>query len=226
MLLVSLIVPLHPQRLPAWKDPSRHITQFVTVEKGVRLEVLDWGGSGRPLVLLAGGGDTAHIFDDFAPKLTPSFHVYGITRRGFGQSGFSREGWGADRLGDDVLTVLDSLELERPVLVGHSLGGEELSSLATRHPNRVARLVYLEAGYPYAFDNGKGPSMKEFQDLKNLAPKAPPPSESDPSLASFAALQRACTPWDSPIRKESFDSNTLRRQRDGLEKNANFLVTR
>jgi non-heme chloroperoxidase len=125
MLLVSLIVPLHPQRLPAWKDPSRHITQFVTVEKGVRLEVLDWGGSGRPLVLLAGGGDTAHIFDDFAPKLTPSFHVYGITRRGFGQSGFSREGWGADRLGDDVLTVLDSLELERPVLVGHSLGGEE-----------------------------------------------------------------------------------------------------
>jgi hypothetical protein len=68
--------------------------------------------------------------------------------------------------------------------------------------------------------------MKEFQDLKNLAPKAPPPSESDPSLASFAALQRACTPWDSPIRKESFDSNTLRRQRDGLEKNANFLVTR
>jgi non-heme chloroperoxidase len=59
------------------------------VEKGVRLEVLDWGGSGRPLVLLAGGGDTAHIFDDFAPKLTPSFHVYGIARRGFGESGFS-----------------------------------------------------------------------------------------------------------------------------------------
>jgi pimeloyl-ACP methyl ester carboxylesterase len=192
MLLVLLIVPLHSQQLPAWKDPSPHITQFVTVENGVPLEVLDWGGSGRPLVLLAGGGDTAHAFDDFAPKLTFSFHVYGITRRGFGQSGFSPEGYGADRLGDDVLTILDSLELKKPVLVGHSLGGEELSSLATRHPNRVAGLVYLEAGYPYAFDNGKGPSIKEFQDLKNLAPKAPPPSESDPSLASFAALQQAC----------------------------------
>jgi pimeloyl-ACP methyl ester carboxylesterase len=192
MLLVLLIVPLHSQQPPAWKDPSPHITQFVTVDKNVRLEVLDWGGSGRPLVLLAGGGDTAHVFDDFAPKLTPSFHVYGITRRGFGQSGFSPEGWGADRLGDDALAVLDSLELKKPVLVGHSLGGEELSSVATRHPNRVAGLVCLEAGYPYAFDNGKGPSMKEFLDAKKLMPQAPPPSESDLAMANFAALQQAC----------------------------------
>jgi non-heme chloroperoxidase len=139
MLLVSLMVPLHSQQPPAWKDPSPHITQFVTVDKNVRLEVLDWGGSGRPLVLLAGGGDTAHVFDDFAPKLTPTFHVYGITRRGFGESGFSPEGYGADRLGDDVLAVLDSLKLNRPVLVGHSLGGEELSSLyATSKPCRWA----------------------------------------------------------------------------------------
>ena len=192
MLLVSLMVPLHSQQPPAWKDPSPHITQFVTVDKSVRLEVLDWGGSGRPLVLLAGGGDTAHVFDDFAPKLTATFHVYGITRRGFGESGFSPEGYGADRLGDDVLAVLDSLKLNRPVLVGHSLGGEELSSLATRHPDRVAGLIYLEAGYPYAFDNGKGPTMKEFQDLKKTTPQPPEPSESDPALASFGALQQAC----------------------------------
>jgi pimeloyl-ACP methyl ester carboxylesterase len=191
MLFVSLMVPLRSQQPPAWKDPSPHITQFVTVDKNVRLEALDWGGSGRPLVLLAGGGDTAHVFDDFAPKLTPTFHVYGITRRGFGESGFSPEGYGADRLGDDVLAVLDSLKLIRPVLVGHSLGGEELSSVATRHPNRVAALVYLEAGYPYAFDNGKGPSMKEFLDASKIMPQAPEPSESDPSLASFAALQQA-----------------------------------
>jgi non-heme chloroperoxidase len=189
MLLLSLAGPMHAQK-PVWKDPSPHTSRFVTVEKGVRLEVLDWGGTGRPLVLLAGGGDTAHAFDDFAPKLTPTFHVYGITRRGFGESGFSPEGYGADRLGDDVLAVLDSLKLIRPVLVGHSLGGEELSSLSTRHPNRVAGLVYLEAGYPYAFDDGKGPTMKEFQDLKKIAPQAPPPSGS--ALASFSALQQAC----------------------------------
>ena len=70
IVLIALIVPLYAQQLPQWKDLSPHSTRFVTVEKGVRLEVLDWGGSGRPLVLLAGGGDTAHVFDDFAPKLS------------------------------------------------------------------------------------------------------------------------------------------------------------
>jgi len=194
ILLLSLAVSIHAQKDALWKDPSPHTTRFVTVQKGVGLEVLDWGGSGRPLVLLAGGGDTAHVFDDFAPKLTSSLHVhvYGITRRGFGNSGFSPEGWGAERLGDDVLAVIDSLKLNRPVLVGHSIGGEELSSLATRHPNRVGGLVYLEAAYPYAFDNGKGPSMKEFEDARKLMPQAPQPSESDPSLGSFAAFQQAC----------------------------------
>ena len=37
-----------------WRDPSPHRIQFVTVDEGVRLEVLDWGGTGRPVVLLAG----------------------------------------------------------------------------------------------------------------------------------------------------------------------------
>jgi pimeloyl-ACP methyl ester carboxylesterase len=184
-LLVSLVVPLHSQQT-AWKDPSPHITRFVTGAENVRLEALDWGGSGRPLVLLAGGGDTAHVYDDFAPKLTVKFHVYGMTRRGFGSSGFFASEYGADRLGDDVLTVLDSLKLKRPVLVGHSIAGQELSSVATRHPSRVAGLVYLDAGYPYAFDNGKGPTMKEFQDLRG--PQPPPPGEAD--LASFSALRQ------------------------------------
>src|SRR5260370_21707938 len=71
---------------PAWKDPSPHKNQFVTVEEGIRLEVLDWGGVGRPLILLAGSGNTAHVFDDFAPQLTRVAHVYGITPRGYGAS--------------------------------------------------------------------------------------------------------------------------------------------
>src|SRR5579863_6885846 len=70
----------------AWADPSPHSARFVNVEKDVKLEVLDWGGTGRPIVLVPGLGNTAHIFDQFALKLTPQYHVYGITRRGFGAS--------------------------------------------------------------------------------------------------------------------------------------------
>ena len=70
----------------AQTDSSAHKVRFVTVEEGVQLEVLDWGGSVRPLIFLAGAGDTAHRFDGFAPQFTAQHHVYGITRRGFGAS--------------------------------------------------------------------------------------------------------------------------------------------
>jgi non-heme chloroperoxidase len=124
---------------------------FVTVDKDVALEVLDWGGTGVPIVLLAGRGQTAHSFERFAPLLARQYHVYGITRRGYGASSKPTTGYLADRLADDVLAVVDSLRLTKPVLAGHSLAGQELSSIGSRHPERVAGLVYLDAGYGYAF---------------------------------------------------------------------------
>jgi len=60
---------------------------MVSVEKGVSLEVLDWGGNGRPLRLAdRPGRHGSRLSDDFAPKLTASYRVYGITRRGRGAS--------------------------------------------------------------------------------------------------------------------------------------------
>ena len=184
--LALLQFPLHPRSSAVWKDLSPHSTQFVVVDQGVSLEVLDWGGSGRSIVLLAGGGNTAHVFDDFAPKLTASYHVYGITRRGFGASGYLATDHPADRLGDDVVAVIDALHLNRPILVGHSIAGVELSSVANSHPNRVAGVVYLDAAYSYAFDDGNGASILEIQKLQG--PQAPPPGKTD--LSSFSALQK------------------------------------
>ena len=132
-------------------------SRFVHVDRDVQLEVLDWGGAGRPVVLLAGNGRTAHDFVDFAPQLATSYRVYGITRRGFGRSSAPSTGYSADRLGDDVLAVIDSLHLARPVLVGHSLAGEELSAIGSRYPQKVAGLVYLDAANHYAFyDTARG----------------------------------------------------------------------
>lgn len=127
---------------------------YVPVQEDVKLEVLDWGGTGQTLVLLAGLGETAHGFDHFAQGLAKHYHVYGITRRGFGESSSpppTQANYAADRLGDDVLAVLAAKHLTRPVLVGHSLAGEELSSIGSRDPNTVAGLVYLDAAYEYAF---------------------------------------------------------------------------
>jgi non-heme chloroperoxidase len=183
LLLFSLAAHLSAQQPAPWHDPSPHKVQYIHVDDAVNLEVLDWGGIGRPLVLLAGLGDTAHVFDDFAPKLTSEFHVYGITRRGFGSSSAPDSGYLADRLGDDVIAVLDTLKLNRPVLVGHSIAGEELSSVGSRHPEKIAGLIYLDAAYEPAFHD---PNLQAV--LKNLppAPPLPPiPAATDADRATF-----------------------------------------
>jgi pimeloyl-ACP methyl ester carboxylesterase len=184
----------------AWKDPATHSIQFVTVDKNVKLEVLDWGGSGPPLVFLAGLGNTAHVFDKFAPKFLASRHVYGITRRGFGDSSVPPDGYSADRLGDDILAVLDDLKLTKPVLVGHSLGGEELSSIASRHPDRVSGLIYLDAGYWYAFyDPTRGDLNLDVIELRHKLEK----------------LEMGNGPPDSrPLIKELLETDLPRLQRD------------
>lgn len=173
-------LPLTFERATAtteWKiDSSPHKVQFVNVEKDVKLEVLDWGGQGRPLVLLAGLGGTAHVFDQIAPKLATKFHVIGITRRGFGASSVPEPtvaNYSAQRLGDDVLAAIHELKLEKPIVGGHSIAGEELSYIGTAHPDQVAGLIYLDAGYPYAYyDASRGDlsiDTAELQhDLKQL----------------------------------------------------------
>jgi non-heme chloroperoxidase len=155
----------------AWqRDASPEAAKYITVAENVKLEVLDWGGTGRPIVLLAGLGNTAHIFDKFAPKLTSNYHVYGITRRGFGNSSSpapENGNYSADRLGDDVVAVLDTLKLKRPILVGHSIAGEELSSIGSRYPGKVGGLIYLDAGYAYAFyDRTHGDLLIDSIELK------------------------------------------------------------
>jgi pimeloyl-ACP methyl ester carboxylesterase len=144
--------------------------QFVTVEPGVKVEVLDWGGTGRPLVFLSGLGDTAHVYDQFAPQFTAHHHVYGITRRGFGDSSKPEPtdaNYSADRLGEDVIAVIDALKLDRPVLAGHSIAGEELSWVGSRYPKKVAGLIYLDAGDYYGFyDRARGNSWLDMLEVK------------------------------------------------------------
>lgn len=69
-------------------------------------------------------------------------------------------GYSADRLGDEVLAVLSALNLTRSVLIGHSIAGEELSSIGSRYPERIAGLVCLDSAYSYAhYDRARGDSI-------------------------------------------------------------------
>jgi pimeloyl-ACP methyl ester carboxylesterase len=173
--------PVLTQSSNARHDPSKHKIQFVTVEDGVRLEALDWGGSGKPVVLLAGLGFTAHVFDGFAEKLAESCHVYGITRRGYGASSRPATGYGEQRLAEDDLQVFDALKLVKPIVAGHSISGNEMSQLGIHHHERIGGLVYLDALNDLGDD---------WTDFDALTPKLPEmmrkgPSPSPSNLKSF-----------------------------------------
>jgi non-heme chloroperoxidase len=148
-LVVMATIPLVAGQAEPWIDRSGHTVSFVTVSPGIDLEVLDWGGNGPPLLLLSGVGNTAHVFDGFAHQLTSRFRVVGLTRRGFGASGRSATGYDVVSRVQDILTVIDRLGFKDPIMVGHSIAGEEMTRFAALHPARIRAIVYLDAAYDH-----------------------------------------------------------------------------
>jgi non-heme chloroperoxidase len=173
----------------AWRDPSPHQVRFITAESSVKLEVLDWGGSGAPIVLL-GCYLTGHAYDDFAPKLTDRFHVLAVTRRGIGASDQPARGYELQRSADDLLAVIDALELQKPILVGNSCGGWTQTLLAEQHPDRLGGLVYLEAADDPML------TLADYNlppvDTANLPKRAQPaPDLDDSSFDAYRRTQKA-----------------------------------
>lgn len=207
VLIVSSLTGRASTQEPApWRDPSPHRVQFVTVEDNVKLEVLDWGGSGRPIVLLTGSGNTAHVYDEFALKLLDCCHVYGITRRGFGLSSHPESGYTDQRLADDVLQVLDSLNIIAPILVGHSMSGSELTTLGTQHSDRLSGLVYLDAA-----DDPVDFPWKDL-DYRALFAKFPPSvvNPVSPSEADKKSFQAFRDYWQRRTISFAFPESELR----------------
>lgn len=178
-----------------WADPSPHQTRLITVEPGVQLEVLDWGGTGPPLVLLA-GYLSAHAYDELAPKLSGTHHVYGISRRGYGGSSRPDSGYTAARSADDVLSVLETLDLCGVILAGHSWGGQDLSTIGARHSARVAALVYL--------NSAEDPTLTMADYAIPAGATPPPPRPAD--MSSFAAYRA----WQLKAHGVAFPESELR----------------
>jgi pimeloyl-ACP methyl ester carboxylesterase len=196
-----------PQQLE-WKDPSPHTTKLVTVDDSVQLEVLDWGGSGPALVLLAGLGATAHFYDDFAPKLTAHYRVIGITRRGHRGSTAAPGGYGFARLAEDVVRVMDAVGINNAVVIGHSFAGEEMHVLGARYSAKIRGLVYVDA----AFDRGDDRDSEAYAAVARTLPAAPSPQPGD--LASFTTL-RAYLEKNGSAGPEGFLRTRYRANPDG-----------
>jgi len=207
-------------------DPTPSAT-LIAVTDSVQLEVLDWGGKGPTLILLAGMGHSAHVFDGFVHRLTPHLHVMGITRRGFGASSRPRRGFDSTTLVHDLIAVLDSLGLQKASFAGHSFAGSEMSILAARFPERVDRLIYLDSGFDYR------QMMDRIGVATALGSPQPPPARYKPwtvvdwtiyaersSGAGFPesevrAMFRISA--DGTVQEPDRDPETLRWMLDGIE---------
>jgi len=132
----------------AWVDPAPHESKFVRVN-GVRLNYLDWGGRGPSLIFIHGLTGSPHNFDDLAPAFTDRFRVIAYARRCHGLSEMKGH---CDEVTvtEDLRCLMDALGIERAHLAGHSYGGTELTGIASSHPSRVDRIVYIDAGYDWA----------------------------------------------------------------------------
>ncbi len=128
---------------------SERVKSAFVEANGVRLNYLDWGGTGPALVFLAGSGNTPHFFDSVAKRLADRFRVLGLTRRAHGESEQPETGYDIPTLAKDVVGLLEALGIERASFAGHSYAGAELLELAIAYPERVEKLVFLDALYEY-----------------------------------------------------------------------------
>jgi len=127
-------------------DTSPHKSDFINLN-GINLHYLDWGGEGEALIFLTGMGNSAHCFDRIAPRFADKFRVLALTRRGQAESDYPESGYDLDTLIDDILDFMNVLNIDKASLAGNSLAGVELTYFTEKHPERVSKLIYLDAVY-------------------------------------------------------------------------------
>lgn len=102
-------------------------------------------GSGEPLILIGGLTANAREWSGVSPYLEAHFTVYRPENRGSGQT----TGWAPpfliEDMADDVAKLISRLGLERPSVVGHSMGGAILQKLCIEHPKRVKAAVIVSS---------------------------------------------------------------------------------
>jgi len=114
---------------------------------GLTLRVREWPSAGSPIVLAHGLASNSRIWDDVASRLAERHHVVALDQRGHGLSDRPTDGFTFEKVVGDLIGVIDILRLDRPVLVGHSWGGNVVLEAAATHPDKVSGLVLVDGGF-------------------------------------------------------------------------------
>jgi pimeloyl-ACP methyl ester carboxylesterase len=120
----------------------------VVLRNGVRIHYQQVG-EGPDLVMVHGlTGNLAVWHLQIVPALSEHFRVLTYDLRGHGHSDTPQSGYTLDAMADDLLELLDALEIDKPLIAGHSYGADIALYHALHHPERVREVIAIEAALP------------------------------------------------------------------------------
>ncbi len=182
---------------------------------GLRMHVRNWGGEGRPVILLHGLASTCRIWDFVAPILARDFAVIAVDQRGHGDSGKPETGYDFASVGSDLAAMLEGRGIERPVLVGHSWGADVALELAVANPELLQGIVFV--------DGGTIDASARYDSLDDALVQMAPPDFRGVTPAQFLERVRSGGQWATLIGEhgqpaeeiilanfETLDDGTLR----------------
>jgi len=196
---------------------SQYQDKFVGVN-GLQLHYLDWGTAGKPpLVLLHGGSAYAHWWDFIAPALAENFRVLALDQRGHGDSDHADlPAYATRHYLSDLHEFLRRLGIQKPILMGHSMGGHNAIIYATQHARELKALILVDtdAAYPEAAVQflrklGEKPAKEFASFVEAISRFQLLPRETYISveklryLASFAFKQRPDGKWTAKLDRRT-----------------------
>jgi pimeloyl-ACP methyl ester carboxylesterase len=110
---------------------------------------MDWGGSGRPCLLVHPTGFVGQLWKPYIGRLASRFHCFTTDRRGHGLSGKPETGYDWLSMSDDLAAVLEAYGVSGALGIGHSAGATDIAITAARRPGSFSQLVLLD---PIIFD--------------------------------------------------------------------------
>jgi pimeloyl-ACP methyl ester carboxylesterase len=149
-----------------------------TTLNGLRFHFLDWGTAGRPpLLLLHGGAQTAHSWDEVAPDLARDHHVLALDQRGHGDSDWAPAGrYRRNDFVADIGAFLDDRGWPAATVMALSLGGLNAIAFAATHPARITGLVVVDVAPTISATGGKAIAaqlaMRDFGSFEEAVARA------------------------------------------------------
>ncbi len=112
----------------------------------LRFHYVQWGEHGTPIVCISGITANAFCFQAFADGLADNHRVIAYDLRGRGDSEKPEHGYSVAIHADDLVKLIDAWGLERPVVLGHSLGAFIALYFAAHYPDKLSKLILVDAG--------------------------------------------------------------------------------